>query len=268
MVSLGTGEKLIVGALHLPPFPGTQRAKARTLHEIEEYAIANARVFAQGGVNGLCIQESDAGGPARDVWPEVIAYMTSVGRAVRQVFDGVLGVLVAGHGAAGPLAIADAIDAQFVRLKVYVGAMVKAEGLVEGCARDAILFRERIGATRIALMADVYDRTGTPLGDMRLADAATWAVSFGSADALVLTGQTWTESLDYIAKVRTRNLGVPLLIGGSVDGDNIGQALTIADGVIVSSSLKYPHAVDTYDGIVWDVDRIRALVAAASVVGL
>lgn len=261
-MSLPSGVDLVIGALHLPPFPGTQKSHAWSLQAIEEFATVNARAFAAGGFRSLYIQETTTGGPTMRSSAETVAYMTRVGRAVRAAFPGVLGVLVSGPDAEAPVTIAHAIDAQFVRLKVYVGAMIKAEGIVQGCAREALQTRERLGAQEIELMADVYDRTGAPLGGAPVEETATWAVKFGSADALVLTGQQFDESLRLIQSVRDQNLGVPLLIGGSITAHNIGEALSAADGVIVSTSLKRASSKQA-DSLAWDTDRMKELISVA-----
>jgi uncharacterized protein len=108
-----------------------------------------------------------------------------------------------------------------VRLKVYVGVMVKAEGLLEGLAYEAIHYRAEIGAQDIAILADVYDRTGQPLGRMPLVDEARQAAVFGRADGLILTGSSMDESLEMLEEVRRAELGVPLLLGGGATADNI-----------------------------------------------
>jgi membrane complex biogenesis BtpA family protein len=261
-MALPTGVDFIIGALHLPPFPGTQQGRSWSLPAIEEFAIANARAFADGGFPALYIQEATAGGPAMTSSPQTVAYMTRFGRAVRAVFPGLLGVLVSAPDAEAPIAIAHAIDAQFVRLKVYVGAMIKAEGIVQGSAREAIQARERIGASEVALIADVYDRTGAPLGDASIEEAATWAVKFGSADALVLTGQRFEDSLRFVERVRGQDLDVPLLIGGSITSSNVAVAISAADGVIVSTWLK-KASNEPQDHIVWDIARMKELMATA-----
>jgi predicted TIM-barrel enzyme len=136
------------------------------------------------------------------------------------------------------LAIAQAIGAKFVRLKVYVGAMIKAEGLLEGCAAEAIQYRHQIGAEDIAIFSDVYDRTGEPLGQLPLVEEVRQATVFGRADAVVLTGKSFTETLSTISEISNSDLNPPILIGGGVNAGNVKEALRVADGVIVSSAFK------------------------------
>jgi len=148
---------------------------------------------------------------------------------------------------------------------VYVGAMVKAEGLLQGCAYEAVQYRAQIHAEEIAILADVYDRTGEPLGRMPLAEEARQAATFGRADGLVLTGRSYDESESMINETRAARLGVPLLIGGSVNEKNVAHALTIADSVIVSTAFK-PIGDWSRESLQadWDAAKVRAFMQAAT----
>ena len=167
------------------------------------------------------------------------------------------------HGAREPLAIAAAMGAQFVRLKVYVGVMVKAEGILQGLAYEAVQYREQIGAGDVQILADVYDRSGEPLGRMPLTEEARQAAVFGRADGMVLTGLSFAQSLEMLAEVRAAQLGVPLLLGGGAKAENVAQALQHADGVIVSSTFK-PGSAWTREALLteWELPRIQAFMDA------
>ncbi len=229
----------VIAALHLPPFPASAHPDARSITEIRDYALRNAEMAVKAGINGLYLQDLGDHPVARPIPPHVIAGVAVVGTAIRAEFPHLkLGVCLMGHGAKEPLAIAQAIDAHFVRLKVYVGTMVKAEGLLEGCASEAIQYRHQIGAEEIALFADVYDRTGEPLGRLPLVEECRQAAVFGRADAVVITGLSFQESLSMISEVRQAKMTVPLWIGGGVNAGNVEKALEVADGIIVSSAFK------------------------------
>jgi membrane complex biogenesis BtpA family protein len=258
-------EVRLIGALHLPAMPGTAQATAATMADAIAYARRNAALALQNGMDGLYIQDLGDCPVARQPQPHTVARVTAVGCALRQDFpEAVLGVCLMAHGAAGPLAAAQAMDADFVRLKVYVGAMVKAEGVLEGCAYEAIQYRWAIRAENIRILADVYDRTGVPLAPLPLQEAARQAVTFGRADGLILTGRNFAESREMVGQVQQAALGVPLWIGGGVAAENVAQALAVADGVIVSTALKRVSswAADALASD-WDVDKVRALVAAS-----
>jgi membrane complex biogenesis BtpA family protein len=233
---------------------------------IIEHALRNAGCAVRAGVPALYFQDLGDSPWASSIQTHTIATMSVVGAALRREFpDLYLGVACMAHGAEAPLAIAQAVGAQFVRLKVYVGAMVKSEGLLEGLAYDAVTYRARLGAEHIAILADVYDRTGQPLGPLPLPEAARFAATFGRAAGLILTGSSFSESLQMLEEVRAADLGVPLLLGGGVKTENVGEALPLADGAIVSTSFK-PTGAWTESGIgeEWDERLIAAFMAAVN----
>lgn len=235
----GNNKKLIIGALHLPPFPGSGHPGRQSIGEIIDYAFRNIDLAARAGITAFYIQDLGDHPWGRKVQPHTIAGMSVVGRAIRERYpDLILGVCLVSNGAREVIAVGQAVGAQFVRIKVYVGAMVKAEGVLEGCAEEAIRYRFAIQAEEIAILADVHDRTGTPLGDMSLLEAAQGAALFGRADGLILTGRSIQESLAMLNEVRNSSLNVPLYLGGGANKDNIREVLNYADGVIVSTAFK------------------------------
>ena len=255
----------VIAALHLPPFPGAAHPDSRSMAQIREYVLRNVETAVKAGVQGLYLQDLGDHPVAPHVLPHVVAGVSAVGAAVRAAYpDLFLGVCLMSHGAREPLAIAQAIGAQFVRLKVFVGAMVKAEGLLQGCAYEAVQYRAQIHAEDIAILADIYDRTGEPLGRMPLAEEARQAATFGRADGLVLTGKTFDETVEMISEVRQANLGVPLLIGGSVNAGSVSQSLTLADSVIVSTAFK-PIGGWTRESLQadWDAVKVQAFMQAS-----
>ena len=254
---------LIIAALHLPPFLASGHPDAQSNLSIIDHALRNAALASEAGVKALYIQDLGDHPWARSVQPHTLAMMSMIGGRLRQEFpDLILGVCLMSHGAREPIAVAQAIGAQFVRLKVYVGAMVKAEGILEGCAQEAVSYRAQMQAENIAILADVYDRTGIPLGEPALMEAARAAALFGRADGLILTGRSLDESLEMLAEVKDADLGVPLFLGGGANTDNIVRVLGYADGVIVSTAFKanggWTRASLAAD---WDVGRINAFMS-------
>jgi uncharacterized protein len=257
--SLTLRDGVIITALHLPALPGSPM-RTSGVDALVEFAVTNAQVFAAQGVDALYLQNAAAGvGPKRTL-PDVVAVMAIITRAVRQAVTVPVGLVLASYDAAAPLAIAAAAGAGFVRLKDYVGAMVKAEGIVEGCAYEALAERRRLGAEDVRILADIHDRTGVPLGPETLELAADWAARFGGADGLVITGHTVDESIAMLDRVRQAGITIPILCGGGVTADNVERILAHCDGVIVSSALR---AVPPNPLRPWDPERIAVLLSHA-----
>lgn len=248
---------VVIVALHLPPFLRGQRNDPAAL---EDYLLQNLEVFSKGGVPAVIIQdETPITGPA---YPETIAMMASLVRLGRREFPHIqYGVIIEAHDPVAPLAVAAACGASFVRIKVFVGAMLKSTGVQQGCGAEAAAYRHLLGRDDISILADVYDRTGFPIGEAPLERAERWAVQLG-ADGLVLTGGSFQESLEMLHSARERKLQRPLILGGSATTENVGQALAAADGVIVSSALtRRPSGPE--DLVNWDLGKVDAFMEMA-----
>jgi uncharacterized protein len=258
------GAPRVFAALHLPPFLASRHPDARPPAEILEYALRNVSRAVEAGVDAVYLQDLGDTPHAIEIQSYTVAGISALGGLLRKEFPHLsFGICLMAHGAREPLAIAQAIGADFVRLKVYVGAMVKAEGIVQGCAYQAVQYRSQINAEDIAILADVYDRTGEPLGRMPLVEEARQAAVFGRADGITLTGKSVPESLDMLREVRVANLGVPLLVGGGVTPQNVAQFAPLVDGIIVSSAFKAVGGWSRQSlGEDWDGERIRSFMQA------
>ena len=248
----------IIAALHLPPFPATGHPDRKMMQEIREFSLRNTEMAVKAGIQAMILQDLGDHPVSRSIPSHIIAGMSVIGSWIREDFpDLEIGISLLGHGAREPLAIAQAIAAKFVRLKVYVGAMVKAEGLLEGCAAEAIQYRHQIGAEDIAIFADVYDRTGEPLGRLPLVEEVRQASVFGRADAVVLTGKSFVETLSMISEITSSDLNPPILIGGGVNVGNVKEALRVADGIIVGSAFKKVGGFTRESMLLdWDAEKI------------
>jgi len=233
------GKFTVIAAMHLPPMYGSQHPQAKSITDVVDFALRNAYRAVRAGVDALYFQDLGDFPWAPAIQPYTVANMSVIGYALRKEFPNLpLGICMMSHGAAEPLAVAQAIMAQFVRLKVFVGTMIKEEGILQGCAYEAIQERARLGCEEIAILADVYDRSGSPLGRMPLVEEVRQAAVFGRADALILTGMSLSESLEMLKDAKAVGLETPLLLGGGAKPDTISKVMEIAQGVIVSSAFK------------------------------
>lgn len=249
---------LVIVALHLPEL--RRGRKAISMSWLEDYVLQNTALFTECGVPAVILQEETLN--TSTAFPESIAVLSVLGSIIHREFPRLqLGIIMQAHDGLSPLAVANACGASFVRLKVFVGAMVKSEGIQQGCGVAARDYRSAIDREDIKILADVHDRTGLPLTNIPIEMASEWAVRTG-ADGLILTGFTYEESLQHLARVRESGIQVPLFLGGGATEDNIGEVLQIANGVIVSSALKLKNPAPT-DTILWDRDLVMRFMEAA-----
>lgn len=250
----------VIGALHLLPSEVSARPDSQPLNKIIDHALLHAQIAHDAGVRAFYIQDVHDVPVAPTVLPQTISNVTSVGKELRRAFPNlVLGVCLMQHAAKEPLRICDDIGGQFVRIKVYTGAMVKAEGLLQGIAHEAIHTRHALGAHHIKIFADVYDRVGMPLAPLPLGEAARQAVQFGRADALVVTGFSHEHTLQMLDEVNAAKIDVPVAVGGGVSMKTLGDLNSRAKHFIVNSSWArrdLPNQNGT--PVEWDGELIRA----------
>lgn len=216
-----------------------------------ERARADAEALVAGGADAIMVENFFDAPFAKDsVPPHTLAALTRAALVVREAAPSLpLGINCLRNDAKGALAIAHIVGAQFVRVNVWVGAAVTDQGIIEGAARDAILYRKTIGAEQIKIFADVFVKHAAQLGDgtQTIEDAAKDAVLRGMADALIVSGSATGSgtSPEDVARVARAVPGTPVLVGSGF-GQESARALLDAGaaGAIVGSSLKI-GAVDS-----------------------
>jgi len=86
----------------------------------------------------------------------------------------------------------------------------------------------------------VGGKHAVPLGPVDIEQTARDLVHRGLADALVVSGPATGQAtpLTDVKRVRSAVADVPLLIGSGVTAETIAELLSLADGVIVGTSVK------------------------------
>lgn len=253
----------VIGMVHCWPMPGAPGYTGYGVDTIIEHAVRDARALAEGGVDGLIVENMwdipfRAGS---NLQPESIAVHAVVARAVRQTVDLPLGINLVHNGGVALLAIALAAGASFIRVCMLTGAGVWEAGeWDEGCAADLLRRRKDLHAERIKILADVDKKHSVRFPGIDLATHIEWT-RFSGADGLIVSGRMTGDAPD-LAKVREARAhagDVPLLIGSGATADNVAAFLEVADGVIVGSSIKEGGICENPV----DPERVRRFVAAA-----
>ena len=253
------GAKPVIGMVQLGPLAGSSRHRGEGIEAVLAAALQDAALLARHGIDAVMVQNLGDLPVGLTVSVPQVAWMTRVASEVARETGLPVGVNFLENDAEAMFAVASAAPVDFVRIKIFVGAMVTPAGLEGGQAFAAQRARNAWGAGKTAIFADVHDRTGTPLASAGLAEDIHHAVALGGADGIVLTGRSWDETQRFVAIGRAAGHGVPILLGGSVDAGNVVQASEFADGVIVSSALK-PSGT-AFDRL--DPDRVQGFMAAA-----
>jgi membrane complex biogenesis BtpA family protein len=235
---INAGRKPIIGMVQLGPLPGSSRYRGGGIDTLLQAALDDAATLAAHGVDALMTQNLGDLPVGHGATSAQIAWMTRIAAEIRSRFGGPLGLNFLENDAEAMLAVASAAGADFIRIKVYVGAMMTPFGVESAQAFAAIRARNALDAANVAIFADVHDRTGNPIASGGLAEDLDYAIRLGGADGLVLTGKTYDQTLEFVRFARERVGEVPILVGGGVTERNFGEVARIADGAIVSSSLK------------------------------
>jgi membrane complex biogenesis BtpA family protein len=256
--------KPMIGVIHLRPLPGAPRYDGSPVRDIYAAAAADARTLADGGIDGIIIENASDLPFSRpeDIGPETVAALTAACIEVRSVVPTPLGITCVANGVIPALAIAKAVGARWVRANQWVNAYVANEGFLNGPAPHALRYRAAIGARDVRIFADVHVKFGAHAitADRSVSEQATDAEWF-DADVLIATGAR-TGSPTQVGEVEQVRAGtnLPVIIGSGLDADQVPSLLAVADGAIIGQWLKR-------DGVWWnpvDPARVARLMTAVS----
>lgn len=264
--------RAVIGMVHVGALPGTpfsRRGRAGRSEAIERVAVAEARVLAASGFDGVIVENMHDRPYVHGVKPpEIVACMTRLTLAVRRVLDEtkskqrggrrgggevlpVLGVQVLSGGNMEAIAIAHACGADFIRCENFVFSHVADEGLLERAEAGALLrYRAAIGAEGVRVFADIKKKHASHAitGDVTIGQCAEAAEFFG-ADAVIVTGTATGKaaSMDDVAEVRAATR-LPVLVGSGATPQTVGELFEQADGLIIGSFIKrgglWSNAID------------------------
>ncbi len=229
----------IIGVVHLLPLPTAARWGGN-LTAVIERAEQEATALAAGGVDGIIIENFfDAPFVKERVDPAVVSAMTIIVDRIKNLVVLPIGINLLRNDAHSAMAIASCVNAHFIRVNVLTGVMATDQGLIEGKAHEILRYRRELGSS-VAILADVLVKHARPLGTPNLTIAVQDTLERGLADAVILSG--WATgsppSREDLELATTAAKGSPVLIGSGANWDNIAELLSVANGVIVASSLK------------------------------
>ncbi len=252
-------DKAVIAMVHFPPLPGAPLYDDReSLKPILERVFHDVEALQEGGVDGMMFCNENDRPYVMKADPVAIAVMArTIGEAMPRI-KVPFGVDVIWDPMAA-IAIAKATGGQWVR-EVFTGAYESDMGLWDTHCGETLRYRKYIDASHVRLLFNISAEFATPLQPRKLADLAR-SVSFSSIpDALCVSGAlTGADvSLADLAQVKDAVPHMVVFANTGTRADNVAEKLSVADGVVVGTSLKA-------EGITWnpvDVERVRAFMAA------
>lgn len=244
----GRERKVVIGVVHCAPLPGSPEYDGQPIQNLIAQAVHEAERYERGGVHGIIVENHGDIPFAKpdDLGQETPAMMAVIADHIRRGVSLPVGVNILANAARPAIAAATASQARFIRVNQWANAYVANEGIIEGEAARATRYRAWLRANHIKIFADVHVKHGAhAIVADRTIEEMTRDAEFFDADVVIATGQRTGDaaSLDEAQAIK-RATWLPMLIGSGVTIDNVPELLTIADGVIVASSLKE-------DGVWW-----------------
>ena len=263
--SLFEKPKAIIAMAHFPAMPGQPLHDERGgVPAILDAVRRDLEVLNASDVDGILFcNENDRPYRTR-VGPETVATMAAAVAYLGRETDKPWGVDVLWDPVAA-IAVAKATGARFVR-EVFTGTYAGDFGMWNTDPAESLRFRHRIGADDVRLFFNITAEFAAPVAPRPIGVVARGAVFSSLADAICVSGAITGVGVDVEALREAKQaVGDTAVIANTgVRPETIGLLMSVADGVIVGTSLKY-------DGVTWnpvDSARVSGLLEAASTAGV
>ena len=237
---------MILGVVHLKSLPGSSSNKLN-LDEITKLAQSDIDNLTKAGVSGVIIENfGDVPFVKNDVSKRTVASFTSVIQNLDIDSKFKIGINVLRNDGIAALSIAEATNADFVRINVLNNVMMFTDqGVIEGEANQIAEFNQSLNKD-IEIFADVFVKHAVPPEGSKIENHAEELINRAGADVVIVTGDGTGHEIDIddLNKVRDIVPSGKLAIGSGVDETNIDKYKDIADILIIGTSFKLDNNVE------------------------
>ena len=134
--------KPVIAMIHVGALPGTPASRS-SVREIVQQAVAEARLYRDGGVHAIGIENMhDVPYLRGSVGPEITAAMTAIALSVKDASELPCGIQILAGANHEALAVAHAAGLEFVRVEAFAFAHVADEGIIESSAASLLRYQE------------------------------------------------------------------------------------------------------------------------------
>ena len=250
-------DRPVLGGMLLPPLLGAPRS-SMSVFAIADRAAEEARAFEAAGVRGVTLENvGDNPFPRDRAADETVAAFSIVAAAVRRAVAIPIGINVMRNSWSAAMAIAAAVDAQYVRINVLGDALASDQGIIQGCASELLRYRKYLGAENVRIFADVDCKHGGPLTVRPLEVIARDTAYRQMADVLLVTGTDSDTPPDLadIETVKGAVPDVPVIIASGMSDRSV-ELVKACDGTTIGTYARNWNI----DGPI-DTELVRGFVA-------
>ena len=251
--------KPVIGMVHIGALPGTPLFDP----ELDLVAAARADLIAlqNAGFDAVMFGNENDRPYQLQVDTASTASMAAIIGELKKDITVPYGVNVLWDAMAS-VALATATGASFMR-EILTGTYASDMGVWSPDAGNALRYRDRLGRSDMAILFNVSAEFAYSLDQRSLPDRARSAVFSSIPDAVLVSGQITGEAADVsdLQAVKDVLPDIAVMANTGVKHDTVAEILSIADGCIVGSSLKFDG--DTWNAI--DPERANDFMARAKV---
>ena len=241
MTKFVTTDKYLIGMIHVCALPGTP-SSSMTVSKIVDQARQEADILLSSGFDALLIENMhDTPYLNRQVGPEIVASMTAVMLAIREMTDLPIGIQILAGANKAAIAVAQAANANFIRAEGFCFAHISDEGIMSSDAGELLRYRAAINANHIAVLTDIKKKHASHAitADTDLKSTCE-AAAFFQSDGIIITGfATGKPASIQDVKIAESATELPIFVGSGITSENLAEYWSSATGFIVGSSLKY-----------------------------
>ncbi|HDS09517.1 MAG TPA: BtpA/SgcQ family protein [Firmicutes bacterium] len=235
-----SNKKLLIGMVHLLPMPGSP--DFTSMDTVIKQALADAKILERAGFHAVMIENfGDTPFYKTHVPPETISAFTLIASKIKEYVKIPVGINVLRNDGFAAVAIANAVGGMFIRINVFISAVLTDQGIIEGQAAELIRYRNQLNPN-IAVFADVSVKHSYPLSGKKIELFQEIKEAFyrGKADGIIISGKETGSGPDLkeLRKVRENLKEIPLLVGSGTNLKNAVEYKKYFDGFIIGTAIK------------------------------
>lgn len=232
--------KALIAMIALRALPETPLYDGDDQRTIDQ-ALSDLEHYRRAGVEAVTLENCHdlpyAKGPVPEAALEVVS---EVCRAVREEWDGPIGLQLLEAANEDALNVAHATGLDFIRVEGFVYAHIGGAGIIDACAGPLLRQRAKLGAEHIKVFTDIHKKhcAHAIKGDLDISLEARQAELF-LADGLIVTGQFTGEAANAADLHAVREASrLPILVGSGMTPENAAEIVPLADAFIVGSTFR------------------------------